>query len=125
MTSTKYVYRIRDRDGLFSAGGMAPIFTKKGKTWSTEGALSNHFALLDKRTRQMYIDRGCEVVYCAYVEAMSEPISIRLDASTARAKAREDEQKARLAQYRKDAELRELERLARLHTAEFRNLKLP
>ena len=43
MADKKFVYMIRRKsDGLYSAGGTTPIFTKNGKTWSSIGALKNH-----------------------------------------------------------------------------------
>ena len=36
------VYRIRDKDGRYSSGGMDPDFTKGGKTWANIGHLKNH-----------------------------------------------------------------------------------
>ena len=40
----KTVFRIRMKDG-YSTGGMTPGVSKKGKTWQTRAALSNHISL--------------------------------------------------------------------------------
>jgi hypothetical protein len=41
--TTKYVYMIqRNSDGLFSSGGQYVHWSKKGKAWSSIGALKNH-----------------------------------------------------------------------------------
>lgn len=42
-------YKIRDRNtGLFSTGGVTPSWTKRGKTWNSEGALKSHLTLLQE-----------------------------------------------------------------------------
>ena len=40
------VYKIRNKDGLYSTGGSYPHFTKNGKTWNSKAALNNHINLL-------------------------------------------------------------------------------
>ena len=43
MNNVKKAYMIRRKsDGLYSTGGTAPSFNKKGKVWSSIGALKNH-----------------------------------------------------------------------------------
>lgn len=43
-------YKIRRKsDGLFSAGGTWPRFSKRGKTWRTKHALAMHLAQFTKR----------------------------------------------------------------------------
>lgn len=50
------VYKIRrDSDGLFSTGGTVPNFTKKGKVWTSMGALKGHLTLVSDGGR--YIPR--------------------------------------------------------------------
>lgn len=41
------VYKIMNEKGLFSGGGRAVIFGKKGKVWSGIGGLKNHLRLAD------------------------------------------------------------------------------
>jgi hypothetical protein len=41
------VYRVKNKEGLYSKGGMLPKFTKKGKLWTSSGALKNHFHLIE------------------------------------------------------------------------------
>lgn len=37
------IYKIVNKEGLFSNGKSEPQFTKKGKTWKEIGHLKNHF----------------------------------------------------------------------------------
>lgn len=38
------IYRVRNtRTGLYSRGGLYVRWTKRGKIWTTKGALKNHF----------------------------------------------------------------------------------
>lgn len=40
------IYKIKDKiTGLYSMGGTIPYFNKRGKTWSSRGAVSNHIRL--------------------------------------------------------------------------------
>lgn len=39
------VYKIRNKDGLFSTGTSSPRWTKEGKTWTSLGKLKNHLNL--------------------------------------------------------------------------------
>ncbi len=53
------IYKVRNKDGLFSKGGMEPIFTKKGKIWTGGNYLKNHFNML-KENFSYYRFRGGE-----------------------------------------------------------------
>lgn len=45
-TEEKFTYKIqRKSDGLYSTGGSSPGFTRRGKTWSSIGALKGHLGL--------------------------------------------------------------------------------
>lgn len=57
------VYKIRNKEGLYSAGGRTPRFTKTGKTWSHIGYLKNHLGGRSELPKQ-YI--GCEIVELEY-----------------------------------------------------------
>ena len=47
MVNEKIVYKILNtKTGLYSKGGTNPKFSKNGKTWTSKGALSNHFRLI-------------------------------------------------------------------------------
>ena len=76
------IYRIRNRDGLFSNGGSHPRFTKKGKIWQSSGAFNNHLNILSNSAIQMYRDQGAEVVSYEIVESevMVETFQECLDA---------------------------------------------
>lgn len=68
------IYKIRRKsDGLFSAGGYSPSWTKKGKIWTTRAALTNHLAMC---TRTNYKD--CEII--EYEVVQIERSFIDLDA---------------------------------------------
>lgn len=82
------VYKIRNSSGLFSTGGTAPSWSKRGKTWTALNHLNAHLTLLrterarfvaclaDLRTAERYeatrrygkVDKtvdpyvGCEVI---------------------------------------------------------------
>lgn len=43
------VYRIQRDDGLFSTGGVHPIFTKEGKYWRTKAHIKAHFNIMTNR----------------------------------------------------------------------------
>ena len=40
--NVKTVYKIRNGQGLFSMGGISPVFNKKGKTWTKLGYVKVH-----------------------------------------------------------------------------------
>lgn len=42
---TKYIYKIKNEDGLYSNGGKYPSFTKDGKAWSSLARLKAHLRL--------------------------------------------------------------------------------
>lgn len=44
------VYKIRNKEGLFSIGGMEPIFTTRGKAWGAKCDIYNHFSILVKKS---------------------------------------------------------------------------
>ena len=49
-------YKIRNASGLYSKGGMSPIWTKKGKTWSGLQYIKSHLTLyLDPSWRHTVI----------------------------------------------------------------------
>lgn len=44
------VYKIRNKDGFFSIGGMSPSFTSRGKAWGAKCDVYNHFSLLARKS---------------------------------------------------------------------------
>ena len=48
------LYKIVNKNGLFSSGGTRPYFTKSGKTWKGIGPLKNHFHLLETLAHHGY-----------------------------------------------------------------------
>src|ERR1700743_3970380 len=46
VTDSMATYKLRDKaTGLFSTGGTNPRWTKKGKVWTSAGALKSHLTL--------------------------------------------------------------------------------
>lgn len=39
------IYKIKNKNGTFSKGGMRPTFSKKGKVWPSKAAIMSHCAL--------------------------------------------------------------------------------
>jgi len=72
------VYKIRRADGLFSAGGSWPKFTKGGKIWKQKGHLTSHLNLMydtySGGTRDHYDD--CEIVMYELIETPIGEMSI-------------------------------------------------
>lgn len=67
------VYKIQNKEGLFSKGGRWPMFTKTGKTWSNIGHLKTHLMQFTTFPKQY---QGCEIVEIEYkpVEGSKIPI---------------------------------------------------
>ncbi len=59
------VYKIRNKEGLFSNGGATPKFKKWGKCWVGIGPLKNHLAMLIEY-KVIKIYKECEVVKLSY-----------------------------------------------------------
>ena len=67
-------YKIRNKNGLFSTGGMHPYFTKSGKTWVGIGPLKNHINCIeqtrdsswkagrDKPVETLVVYEDCDIV---------------------------------------------------------------
>lgn len=102
MVKPTIVYKIRDRDGLFSTGGSYPSFNERGKSWVQRGHLSNHLAQMGKSGRSEYINRGCEVVTFEMVPLETETVGIRdyLDGISARRQEREAERQRRVEDFK-------------------------
>jgi len=61
------VFRIRDKNGLYSTGGQTPNFTKGGKTWSNIGHVKSHLRqFIGSRNLDVYAD--AEIVCVEYTE---------------------------------------------------------
>lgn len=68
------LYKIRNKNGLFSSGGERPHFSKSGKTWVGIGPLKNHFnwveqarnyswkAGRDKPVETLVVYEDCDIV---------------------------------------------------------------
>jgi hypothetical protein len=118
-------YKIRRKsDGFFSEGGQGGWkgayikFSKKGKTWTTRGAVSNHFAQFNA-TKDIPTYKDCEIVVYEVnpIEVMSYPVSDwALADSTIRQKEL-DEQRAKeyVARSKEKEKAELLKRLAELN----------
>lgn len=76
-------YKIRNKQGLYSSGGMVPHWNSRGKTWASTSGLGGHFAVLreaagykkldpEKYILTVYAD--CVIVPLIAVKEMEEPI---------------------------------------------------
>ena len=120
MKTTRRVFKIRNpRSGLFSAGGMWPSFTKRGKEWPSLGALKNHITQIAKNGTAFHglsVYNGCELLEITLTE--SSQGTHDLQAMIAETKAtREKKVHARKVQGLKQRQLDIQKELARL-TAE-------
>lgn len=68
------VFRIRDKNGLYSTGGQSPNFTKGGKTWSNIGHVKSHLRQFDGRFLEVYAE--AEIVCVEYTEKDVESFDI-------------------------------------------------
>ena len=52
------VFKIKSPTGLYSTGGDTPSWSKKGKVWSSKGALSSHITLVSDRWASAGLPHG-------------------------------------------------------------------
>jgi len=111
----KQVFKIRNSQGLFSSGGTYITFTKKGKTWTSSGALNNHLA--QTRNDNLYIQEKCEVIAYELVETevSVESVQSRLKLIQDRARLRNEEKRQLLRSILIEHDLIELDRLKKLY----------
>lgn len=106
------IYKIkRRRDGLFSTGGSSPTFTKKGKVWTSRGAVTSHLNLVNNI---WYWYRDCDLVEYEVVEK-------QMTSQTLEQVIAEQKQKAEERQKTREEVWAEQKRLRRL--AEYEELK--
>lgn len=72
------MFKIRNKKtGEFSSGGMSPVWTFPGKSWSRIGHLKSHITQLKKygynSTKNIY-QSDCEIVFYEVVEMKTEDI---------------------------------------------------
>lgn len=64
LSTPQNVYKIRNKEGLFSSGGTYPKWSKIGKVWASRMALSNHLTLVNDggpyEERETRVARGKE-----------------------------------------------------------------
>lgn len=86
------MFKIRNKDGEFSGGGVWPEWTKVGKTWMERGHLSGHLTQTDYES---FYSEDDEVVEFVLVEVGSEPLTEynadRLERRKDRAERKEQE----------------------------------
>lgn len=80
MKKTDLVYKIRNKEGLFSTGGAYPGFHKEGKSWWNLSNLKSHLRLLEsysKRNPKRKIDiiyKDCEIVEYEKIERTTKSV---------------------------------------------------
>lgn len=69
MSESNVVYKIRNKDGLYSTGGSSPSFTKNGKVWNSKSALNNHIRMLidyasswNEKSKSIDVYKDCELI---------------------------------------------------------------
>jgi len=67
-------YKIINRDGLFSTGGMSPTFNKTGYIWNDIKQLKNHLSLFKYGKWDMY--KGCKIVSYEVIPMDEETVSL-------------------------------------------------
>ncbi len=109
------MFKIRNKDGLFSNGGTWPEWTKTGKVWRQRGHLSNHLAQV---SRNIYSETDVIVEF-----EMIEISTVLLSDYEADRLERGKERKDRQAQERLDCRRDYLERELTRVKGELDNLK--
>ena len=106
-------YKIRRKsDGLFSAGGMTPHFSKKGKLWKQQGHLTNH---LNQVSKPLQTYAGCEIVTYELTESAVDEMTLQdyLHVIAQRKAEREEIYRRRVEEYQKAQRRREYMKLKR------------
>lgn len=62
------IYKIQNKDGEYSCGGMYPHFSKHGKAWTSIGALKNH---INQIHRNCKIYDNCQIVEYVVISSPS------------------------------------------------------
>ena len=64
------LYKIRNKEGLFSCGGTNVSFTKQGKSWKRRGDLASHLNIVrvERARGHGYGYTDCEIVVFELVE---------------------------------------------------------
>jgi len=55
------IYKIQNKQGLFSNGGSNPKFTKRGKTWGEKRHIKSHLSMM-RGYKLLDIYKDCHVV---------------------------------------------------------------
>ena len=63
------IYKIKNPQGLFSTGGATPMWTSKGKSWSSIGYIKSHLTGL--RSSEYY--ENCNIVEYEMIETTLMP----------------------------------------------------
>jgi hypothetical protein len=64
------VYKIRNKEGLFSTGGMYPSFTTRGKAWGACCDVMNHLSIVNKNRY-----KGCILMEFSEIGLKEYPLS--------------------------------------------------
>lgn len=65
------VYKIRNKDGLFSSGGMRPNWVKQGKIWQQLGHVHSHIQQLTSNYTPADVYKDAEVVEAEITEILT------------------------------------------------------
>ncbi len=74
------VYKIQNKNGLFSTGGTCPSFTKDGKMWTRLGSLKSHLTLYYSKRNNLNYPKINAYVDCVVLEyELKAPSEINLE----------------------------------------------
>lgn len=112
------IYKLRStKTWLFSSGGAFPRFTKNGKIWKRKSDLSCHFNQLPRLGVELYKDHGVEILEFEVKEELANIHTYDewMDNVTERKQKRKDEARARYEEWKRQNDLKELNRLKVLY----------
>ena len=103
------IYKIRNKNGLFSLGGTTPSFNKNGKIWKQKNHLNCHLTQVSKKG----IYKDCEVICYEFVESAvsSDPVSDWLELCEQRKNDKNRDYEARIKFYKETQEIHLLKEL--------------
>lgn len=100
------MFKIRNKEGLFSTGGMSPHFTKTGKVWRILGHVNAHLVWLRGK---VYTD--CDLVEYETIEKNVTPMTNIVAARQEIKAKREQDYNDSCNAYKKEQRRKEYEKL--------------
>ena len=85
---------------MFSTGGYYPAWTRTGKIWTTQAAVSSHFTQLIGRQQDIYTENNAEIVEYELVEKSSLPVEVAILEAVNRQRLRDMEREQREAAWK-------------------------